>query len=311
MHLLLPGEYILTAPARWHYLYRNSKSDDFIERLGLELNRCNPQNLFDNRLFSYQTIISELGWIKGFTKHDFNCYQTAYLLPQDLESWEKDKVLDIFGAHSTHMKHWRWCPKCIIEDEEQFGVPYYHRDHQLPGVFHCQKHCEILNDKCDACGWYVRSLKEQCIPPFNNVCPNCGHSISNPEILTTETIKSIELASLKLANTDYTPKRLNALQYNIRKSVGILSIAENTVEERKRLRDWQYHFFSSFSELELRSWFRKLQPHNGLMISPLMRHSRLTKAKPLSKPLHPLAYLLAEHFLRVSLELESNEEFAA
>jgi len=40
------------------------------------------------------------------------------------------------------MQHWRlrYCPQCIERDREIYGEPYWHRIHQMPGVFICPIH---------------------------------------------------------------------------------------------------------------------------------------------------------------------------
>jgi hypothetical protein len=38
----------------------------------------------------------------------------------------------------------RFCLKCALEDEVLYGEPYWHRNHQLPGVLVCTKHGEFL-----------------------------------------------------------------------------------------------------------------------------------------------------------------------
>lgn len=35
---------------------------------------------------------------------------------------------------------WRWCPSCLKDDMNSHGSPYWHRRHQLPGVFVCTQH---------------------------------------------------------------------------------------------------------------------------------------------------------------------------
>lgn len=40
----------------------------------------------------------------------------------------------------------RACALCMCNDEEQFGVAYWHRRHQLPGVHFCRRHDEPLLD---------------------------------------------------------------------------------------------------------------------------------------------------------------------
>ena len=39
----------------------------------------------------------------------------------------------------------RLCPDCYLEDIRQVGEPYWHRVHQLPGVFHCVRHRGLLH----------------------------------------------------------------------------------------------------------------------------------------------------------------------
>ncbi len=40
----------------------------------------------------------------------------------------------------TLNKYFRFCPECFKEDIETFGEPYWHRSHQITGVFVCSKH---------------------------------------------------------------------------------------------------------------------------------------------------------------------------
>lgn len=40
----------------------------------------------------------------------------------------------------TLNKYFRFCPECFKEDIEKFGEPYWHRSHQVTGVFTCLKH---------------------------------------------------------------------------------------------------------------------------------------------------------------------------
>ncbi|MCK8487022.1 TnsD family transposase [Paenibacillus sp. MBLB2552] len=39
----------------------------------------------------------------------------------------------------------KYCGQCLKDDIEEYGVPYWHRSHQIPGVHFCHKHkCELL-----------------------------------------------------------------------------------------------------------------------------------------------------------------------
>lgn len=42
--------------------------------------------------------------------------------------------------------HFRVCPFCVRVDREQFGEPYWHRIHQVPGVLACPHHSVYLEN---------------------------------------------------------------------------------------------------------------------------------------------------------------------
>lgn len=46
-----------------------------------------------------------------------------------------------------------WCLDCIAVDIETCGEPYWHRSHQIPGVFVCLKHHSWLCHSCPSCRW--------------------------------------------------------------------------------------------------------------------------------------------------------------
>lgn len=53
------------------------------------------------------------------------------------------------GIAASTIKNWqylRFCPSCIQQDREQYGEAYWHISHQLPKVFYCHLHQELLHD---------------------------------------------------------------------------------------------------------------------------------------------------------------------
>lgn len=50
--------------------------------------------------------------------------------------------------------HPRYCPICVQNDRETHGFPWFHREHQLPGMAICWKHCVALANGCKHCGPY-------------------------------------------------------------------------------------------------------------------------------------------------------------
>ncbi|MCG0459267.1 TniQ family protein [Enterobacter cloacae complex sp. ECC445] len=45
------------------------------------------------------------------------------------------------GNHSSQRMQLHFCPVCAREDATGYGVPYWHCEHQIPGVSICKRHC--------------------------------------------------------------------------------------------------------------------------------------------------------------------------
>lgn len=94
---------------------------------------------------------------------------------------------------------WRWCHQCVEDDNEHFGIPYWHVAHQLPSVLHCYKHRETaLSVKCSWCGFEVKDLRSTPLPPIDNTCYTCGEQISMIECQQSDALDYIENASFNL-----------------------------------------------------------------------------------------------------------------
>lgn len=50
----------------------------------------------------------------------------------------------------------RFCPLCANNDYEMYGEPYWHRIHQLPGIFVCPYHSVFLENSSVRCSYYYR-----------------------------------------------------------------------------------------------------------------------------------------------------------
>ncbi|WHH60977.1 TnsD family transposase [Petroclostridium sp. X23] len=76
------------------------------------------------------------------------------------------------GVNSSAMKLFkklRFCPKCIEEDLENYGEHYWHRVHQIPGVYICPKHGILTYDSTVPVydmnpNYYHAAHKKNCIP---------------------------------------------------------------------------------------------------------------------------------------------------
>lgn len=63
---------------------------------------------------------------------------------QDLDEYAGLTFLEAsFGSRA----HWRYCSQCVLQDIKDFGVAYWHRNHQLPLTLICPIHHEPLIEK--------------------------------------------------------------------------------------------------------------------------------------------------------------------
>lgn len=72
--------------------------------------------------------------------------EIAYRL---LYSKSKVDIYGVLGLHAKTIKLKRtlqYCPKCVSQDIENFGEPFFHRIHQMQAVVVCPEHGCYLND---------------------------------------------------------------------------------------------------------------------------------------------------------------------
>lgn len=72
----------------------------------------------------------------------------------------------------------RLCPACLAEDIQKNGEPYWHREHQLPGMIICSIHEIELISRCNEC---EDPFSHSSISKGFNVCPlfcGNGHDLS-------------------------------------------------------------------------------------------------------------------------------------
>ncbi|RCU45684.1 hypothetical protein DU002_14585 [Corallincola holothuriorum] len=295
----LPGEDVLAAPGRWYYLSRTGALDDGIAKLGVSLTGKHPHQLFSTNAHRTWELLIQHGFVGEKSEHGLDLYQQAFLRPDEQAQWQTaHENPNMKGRLSTHVQRWRWCPECVAEDESEYGVPYFHRDHQLPGVFHCQKHQMALTSSCPECGWHIKLLQHQNIPPYDNVCPKCGSWIGAEAPPWSDALRHIEQASLELARTPYQPERLANSILELRAIAGLPAKTERTLAEREQILAWQWDFIEMFSEQDIQALFLQRTKYKSRAISPLMRNSRLNLIESVAAPVHPLLHLMVEYYIQ-------------
>lgn len=56
-----------------------------------------------------------------------------------------ERNTNVRQAELAFNRGWQLCPTCIQDDKKNYGVSYWHANHQLPGITHCLKHQSPLH----------------------------------------------------------------------------------------------------------------------------------------------------------------------
>ncbi|MGC6589583.1 TnsD family Tn7-like transposition protein [Paenibacillus sp. Dod16] len=153
---LFPDELLYSALARYH-LYAGNHSS-----------KATMTELYNGSVFCAATgLPAHIDQISHLMRHNMSPSEIiqshtllpyfAAFLPEDRTHFVKSAMtgelgravnarLGLLASTVKNPPFLRVCPQCIIEDEITYGLPYWHRSHQLPGVLVCYKHECILED---------------------------------------------------------------------------------------------------------------------------------------------------------------------
>lgn len=295
---LLPGEHLGAVAGRMHVLSIHGMFTATTHALRLGTPKIRPHRLCHPDDPSLAAQFLARGVSHPWQAHSVGNYVDPFLTPDEQGivalalAGHFPLRLRVTGLHNVQHQYWRWCADCIAEDHETHGMPYYHRDHQLPGVFHCHRHQRGLSGHCAGCGFSATLLSEQPIPPYDNLCPHCGHWMGGYDGHFTERMREIELASLALAQSAST-LTLCALTQLVTDSMGISGEPMRTVKSIKAINAWFQQMDAQCDPLALTAYFTNSERHGkGWQLPPQLRNARGYHEKSARDPLHPLAHLL-------------------
>lgn len=300
---LLPGEHLGASVARLHYLAAGGALGHTMSRLGVSKHRFRPHRLFDEDDFSLSQLYESNGASDVWHQHAMGSYATVFLKRDERTQVDEARLrggplLNVFGKHTVLPCCWRWCVNCTEEDEAQFGITYYHRDHQLPGVFHCDKHHMALTDGCQECGFTVELLMHQNVPPVDNLCPHCGKWMGVVDGYFSEKMAKVESRSLVLARHSQAIGYYEDYLKRIREHAGLNPTPINNMSERKRLTSWLDDLGSYFPPEMLAAYFPNINVSQSNRASNFLRNPRLFDPNTPRPPLHPLVHILTEIFVQ-------------
>lgn len=158
--ILYPDELLYSALARYHIRSGNKsfrQTDlDLFGYSSQQLCRVtltNNLNYLDKNL----SFFSKLTFSELLQNHTLYPFYATFLMPQ--EAWQLKDCMgkklsgSIFevakvATNSTGdtNKFLKFCPVCLEKDTQEYGEPYWHRIHQIPGILVCPNHGVILHD---------------------------------------------------------------------------------------------------------------------------------------------------------------------
>lgn len=117
----------------------NSKSVYFPSSFEILASKLPPRTGITAEGMIYATTM--FPWIRSFLVRDMS----ENILEAMKSKWNSSTdITTVFNVLAVGGNHLRFCEECIKEDEAQYGVVYWHRIHQLLGVFVCLKHKCVL-----------------------------------------------------------------------------------------------------------------------------------------------------------------------
>ena len=157
---LYPDELLYSALARYHTRSGNKS----FKQTDLELFGYSSQQLCKvtltnnlNYLVKNLSLFSQLTVSDLLQNHTLYPFYATFLMPQ--EAWQlKDcmkkklsgSILEVakVATNSTgdSKKFLKFCPVCLEQDTQEYGEPYWHRIHQIPGILVCSTHGVVLHD---------------------------------------------------------------------------------------------------------------------------------------------------------------------
>lgn len=183
--------------------------------------------------------------------------------------------------------HLCFCPKCMKDDISAFGEPYWHRTHQVPGVFICIRHHEPLLK-------YIVLLNQQeytaCPLSISEMqCQELIPSIKDLSVKTKEILKCIADDFEFLLQLSHCPN-LYAIKQNILLRLKELGYVTTSNEIRQRKLHEQFQLFYGNELLNV------LESSVDSEFSWLAFATRKER-----RTIHPVRHLLLYRFLYGSL----------
>ena len=176
---LYPDELLYSGLARYHIRSGNqSFRQTDLDLFGYSSQQACRVTLTNN----LKGLVKQIAHISDYRvrwlmeNHTLYPFYAAFLTPIETRKLESATIEKRSGSileqarvdlDSTNdrRKYIKFCPECFDTEVEQYGEPYWHRSHQIPGVIICTKHKILLLDSTvltDGHGIHYYALNRDC-----------------------------------------------------------------------------------------------------------------------------------------------------
>lgn len=256
-----------------------------------------PSNI--NRIIANMPLDNQYHANELIQKHTLYPFYAAFIPPKranEIKDYMKEdkggsiyNKIGLMASSITLNEYFKFCPECVKEDRERFGELYWHRIHQITGVFVCPKHKVLLQDsKVPVRGFN----KHEYVAATVNNCNN-SRGITN---ITDDILQKLNLIAQDietLLNSEHENKEIEWFrdQYiNILMKKGLANV--NGKIKQKELLTSFVDYYGDKLLILLQSHINIHSDQNWL--SDLVRRKNKTS--------HPIRHLLFIRFLGITID---------
>ncbi|WP_343291661.1 TniQ family protein [Vibrio harveyi] len=220
---LLPGEHVLSVLGRAHLYSSYRKMTDSLGEITDDLGVLSPGTIWRP---AYNHVHQQWGeWLsleEFAARHTLLNYYTPFTPSGSIPQINEEPRLAPPSARVVrYTTQWRYCPECAERDVESYGVPYFHFEHQLPCLTHCQEHQSPLKSVCLGCGNDWQKLGKLLGPPLLAECAQCGTPLGTVDSYWDEDVAWLQKVSLRLLKGEFAELNLAQLQSAYQQWLGL------------------------------------------------------------------------------------------
>jgi len=184
--------------------------------------------------------------------------------------------------------YFRFCPSCLLEDNQSKGEPYWHVSHHIPGVHMCLKHGSYLNNSTVE---FRNGKKHEFFAASEENC-----LLSNKTSIHTEKVKTFlkliaeQSTSLILKDSLLEFENIQRTYKHLLRQNGIANV--NGIVDQQKLAE-QFKLFYSEELLNIVQSSVRIENPSCWLKSITRKHR---------KAFHPLRHILLIYFLTNSVE---------